>query len=121
MPLFVAQHRHPADTCLAAGAAGARLLAHVSAATAARFGLAIQAEALVDGAHELLLIVEAAEQAQVERFMAGLAGCGRVEVWPASSAEEAVARGGCATGISAARCGGHTSKQSRRWLKEEEL
>ena len=70
MPLFVAQHRHPAAACPAAPAAGALLLAHISAATAARYGLAIQAEAVLDEAHELILVVEAAERAQVERFMA---------------------------------------------------
>src|ERR671932_2096305 len=98
MPLFVAQHRHPPDCCPAACEAGALLLTHVSAASAARYGLAIQAEAVLDEAHELLLVVEAAERAQVERFMAVFARFGSVQVWRASSCEVAVARGGCGAG-----------------------
>ncbi len=94
MALFVAYHRHPPEACPAAGDADARLLAHVSATNAARYGVAIQAEAVLAGEHCLLLIVQAAERAQVERFLAVL-GAGSVQVWPASSAEEAVARGGC--------------------------
>ncbi len=119
MSLFVAQHQHPAATCPAAPAAGALLRTHVTAAAAARYGLAIQAEAVLDGAHELLLVVEAAEQAQVERFMAVLARYGRVQVWPASSAEEAVARGGCGHGYNA---NGHDSQVAVRehgWHQEE--
>ena len=120
MPLFVAQHRHPAEACLAAGEAGALLLAQVSAATAAQYGLAIQAEAVLDEAHELLLIVEAAERAQVERYLAVLARFGSVQVWPASSAEEAVARGGCGRGYNA---NGHDSVfavLSHGWHQEEQ-
>jgi hypothetical protein len=109
MPLFVAQHRHPAPACPAAPGVGALLLAHLSAATAARYGVAIQAEAVLDGAHELLLVVEAAERGQVERFMAVFARSGSVQVWPASSAEEAVARGGCAAGDGDGGRGGHAS------------
>src|SRR5438874_9579393 len=104
MPLFVAQHQHPAATCPAALAAGALLQTHVSAATAARYGLAIQAEAVLDEAHELILVVEAAEQAQVERFMAVFARFGSVQVWPASSSEEAVSRGGCTAGNGGGGC-----------------
>jgi hypothetical protein len=98
MPLYVAHHRHPPHACPAAGETGALLLAHVSAASAARYGLAIQAEAVLDGAHELILVVEAADRERVERFMAVFARFGSVEVRPASSSEEAVARGGCAAG-----------------------
>jgi len=103
MALFVAQHQHLAQACPASREAGALLLAHVSAATAARYGLAIQAEAVLNEAHKLILVVEATDQAQVERFMAVLARYGSVQVWPASSSEEAVARGSCATDHGAAR------------------
>lgn len=102
MPLFVARHRHPPQTCPAAPLWASLLLAHVSAATAARHGVAIQAEALLDDAHELLLIVEAADRAHVERFMGVFARWGSVQVLPACSAEAAVARGGCGTAPAAA-------------------
>jgi hypothetical protein len=95
MALFVAQHQHPPGTCPAAAASGFLLLDHVSGATAARYGVAIQAEAVIDGEHRLILVVEAASRDHVARFMAFLGRFGRVEVFPASCSEAAVARGGC--------------------------
>jgi len=41
----------------------------VTAATAARYGVTIEAEALIDGEHLLLLVVRAASQEAVERFL----------------------------------------------------
>lgn len=93
--MFVAQHRHRPEDCPAAGGKGPLLLSRVSAAAAARCGVTIQAEALLDGEHLLLLVVQAASQEAVERFLAFLPGPGDVRVLPASTAEEAVERGGC--------------------------
>jgi len=81
--LFVARHRHPPGP------------SRVSAATAARYGVTIEAGALIDGEHLLLLVVRAASQQAVERFLAFLPGPGCLRVRPACSAEEAVQRGGC--------------------------
>ena len=93
--LFVAQHRHPADQCPASAGSGSLLLSRVSAAAAARFGVTIEAEALIDGEHLLLLVVQAASQEAVQRFLAFLPGPGCLQILPACSAEEAVQRGGC--------------------------
>ena len=93
--LFVAQHRHPPDRCPASSVSGPLLLSRVSAATAARYGVTIEAEAVMDGEHLLLLVVQAASQEAVERFLAFLPGPGYLQVLPACSAEEAVQRGGC--------------------------
>ena len=98
MPLFVVQHRHAPEACPASLDWGPQLLAHVSAATAARHGVAIEAEAVIEGEHGLLLIVEAADRERVERFLDFLAGFGSIEVLPACSSEGAVARGGCLSG-----------------------
>jgi hypothetical protein len=108
--LFVAQHRHPADRCPASSESGPVLLSRVSAAAAARYGVTIEAEALMDEEHLLLLVVQAASQEAVERFLAFLPGPGYLRVLPACSAEEAVQRGGCGPascqppGRSADRC-----------------
>lgn len=93
--LFVAQHRHPPDRCPASSGGGPLLLSRVSASAAARYGVTIEAEALLDGEHLLLLVVQAASQDAVERFLAFLPGPGYLRVLPACSAEEAVQRGGC--------------------------
>lgn len=95
MPLFVAHHQHLPGTCPASAELGSPLLAHVSAANAARYGVAIQAEALLDDSHALILILEAADQGQVDVFMEFFAGLGSVQIFPASCCEVAVARGGC--------------------------
>jgi hypothetical protein len=95
VPLFVVQHRHPPEHCPASAGMGSLLLSHVSAAAAARYGVSIEAEALIDGEHCLLLVVEAASQEAVERFLAFLPHPGGLRVLPASTAEEAVERGGC--------------------------
>ena len=92
--MFVAQHRHPADQCPASPGSGPLLLSRVSAAAAASYGVTIEAEALIDGEH-LLLVVQAASQEAVERFLAFLPGPGYLRVLPACSAEDAVQRGGC--------------------------
>ena len=93
--LFVVQHRHPPDQCPASPGSGPLLLSRVSAAAAARYGVTIEAEALIDGEHLLLLVVQAASQEAVERFLAFLPGPGYLRILPACSAEEAVQRGGC--------------------------
>jgi hypothetical protein len=93
--LFVVQHRHPPERCPASSENGPLLLSRVSAATAARYGVTIEAEALMDAEHLLLLIVQAASQEAVERFLAFLPGPGYLRVLPACNAEEAVQRGGC--------------------------
>ena len=72
--MFVAQHRHRPDQCPASPGSGPLLLSRVSAATAARYGVTIEAEALIDGEHLLLLVVQAASQQAVERFLAFLPG-----------------------------------------------
>ena len=95
MPLFVVQHRHTPESCPAAGAAGSQLLSRISSATAAGHGVTIEAEALIDGEHRLLLVVDAASRETVERFLAFLLDSGELQVLPASTAEEAVERGGC--------------------------
>lgn len=96
MPLFVAQHQHPADRCPAAGAWGAWFRSHLSAANAARHGVAIQAEAVIVGEHRLILTVEAARRESVEAFLAFVGQFGAVQVLAAATAEDAVARGDCA-------------------------
>jgi hypothetical protein len=101
MPLFVAQHHHPPEACPASRQWGSLLLAHVSAATAARSGVAIQAEAVIDQEHGLILVLEAADREHVERFMAFFARFGSVQVLPASVSEAAVARGSCAVDMEA--------------------
>jgi len=96
MGLFVVQHRHLEEKCPARDSQMApMLLSHLSSENARKHGLAIKAEAVIDGAHTLYLIVEAAGKQDVERFMEPFAIAGSVEVLPASHCEIVVKRGFC--------------------------
>jgi hypothetical protein len=98
MALFVARHQHAADRCPAADPRmGEMLLAHLAPENAAKYGVKIQGEAVVDNAHTLYMIVDAPSQAQVDQFLAVFQQVGTVEVLGASSCEAVVSRGGCMT------------------------
>jgi len=98
MALFVARHQHQADRCPAADPQmGPMLLQHLSRGNASGHGVTIQAEAVVNDAHTLYLIVEADSRDRVEGFMAPFAQVGTVDVLPASYCEAVIGRGGCAT------------------------
>lgn len=96
MALFVARHQHAADRCPAADPQmGNMLLAHLSPENAAKYGITIQGEAVIDNAHTLYMIVDAPSQVQLDQFLAVFAQVGTVEVLGASSCEAVVSRGGC--------------------------
>jgi hypothetical protein len=76
---------------------GSMLLKHLSSENASEQGVTIRAEAAVNDAHTLYLIVEADSPHRVEGFMAPFAQVGTVEVLPASSCEAVIGRGGCAS------------------------
>lgn len=96
MALFVAQHRHSPEACPAGHPEmGPMLLRHLSPESARQHGVRIQAEAVLDGQHTLLLILEADSREQVERFLQPFARVGTLEVSPASPCEAVVARRQC--------------------------
>lgn len=94
MSLFVVQHKHDATTCPAANPQVAPQLL-VLLASAPQQGVHIVAEAVVDGGHELDLIVDAADAGTVEKFMAPFAQMGSVSVRASSTCEVVVDRGAC--------------------------
>jgi hypothetical protein len=71
------------------------LLAHLAPDNAQRYGLTIHADAVIDGTHTFVLIVDAPTADQVNQFMQPFAQAGSVEVLPASSCEVVVERGDC--------------------------
>lgn len=96
MPLFVAQHSHAAENCPATDPQmGNMLLGHLSPANAATYGVNIQAEAVIDNAHTLYIILEAPDREKVMQFMAPFGQVGTVEVHGASPCEAVINRGGC--------------------------
>ncbi len=96
MPLFVVKHEHSAATCPAGDPKmGPMPAQHVSASNAEKFGLTLRGEGVINGAHTLYLILEAAGPADVEQFMSPFQQLGSVEVLPASHCEEVVKRAAC--------------------------
>lgn len=96
MALFVVQHKHSSETCPAKSEEmGGMLLTHLSEENAQRYGLKINAEAVIDGAHTLYLIVEADGNDNVRKFMEPFAKAGSVDIMPASMCEVVVERGVC--------------------------
>jgi len=96
MALFIVKHQHSAEKCPAGDPQIAPMLAqHVSKAGAQPFGVEIHGEGVVDGGHTLYLIVAAPDQQTVSEYMAPFGQMGSVEVLPASSCEQVVARAAC--------------------------
>jgi DMSO/TMAO reductase YedYZ molybdopterin-dependent catalytic subunit len=98
--VFVVRHQHPADRCPAADfTAGAGLLNHLSRANAARHGVRIRGEAVLQ-AHTLVMIAEADDEDELRAFLRPFEAAGTVEVEAGSSCARIVAGGGCATALS---------------------
>ncbi len=94
--LFVVKHQHAAEACPAGDPQmGPMLAQHVSASNAEKFGMKPHGEAVISGAHTLYLILDAPEQGKVDEYMAPFSTFGTVEVLPASSCEQVVARAAC--------------------------
>ncbi len=74
---------------------GAMLLAHISEQNARQHGVSVQGEAVIDGAHTLYVICEAADRGTVDAFMQPFAAAGEVEIMQGSPCEVVVARQGC--------------------------
>jgi uncharacterized protein with GYD domain len=96
MSLYFVRHQHAAETCPAKNPEmGQMLVQHVDRKNARRFGVDILGDAVLDGQHTFVLIVEAEDKQYVEQFMQPFAMAGSVEITPASSCEAVVARQGC--------------------------
>jgi hypothetical protein len=96
MSLYFVRHQHTAETCPAKDPnMGAQLLSHLSPSNAHKFGIDIQGEAVLDGKHTLVLIVEADKPEQIDSFMQPFKMAGSVEITPASTCETVVDRAGC--------------------------
>jgi hypothetical protein len=96
MALYVVKHRHGSENCPARDPQmGSMLLNHLSPTSAARHGIKIQGEAVIQGGHTFYLIVEATDRTTINRFMEPFARAGSVEILSASTCEEVVERGAC--------------------------
>ncbi len=96
MSLYFVRHQHAPETCPAKNPEmGQMLLQHLSKANARKFGIELHGEAVLDGQHTLVLILEAEQKEYVEQFMTPFIQAGSVEILPASACEAVVERAGC--------------------------
>ncbi len=96
MSLFVVHHQHSPETCPAGHPQmGPMLVQHVAPENAAKFGVTVHGDAVINGQHAFYLILDAAGEEKIKDFMAPFSQAGSVEIWPASSCEQVVERGRC--------------------------
>jgi len=96
MSLYFVRHQHDAETCPAKNPEmGQMLVQHVSKSNARKFGVDLIGDAVLDGQHTFVMILEAEDQAYIEQFMQPFAMAGSVEITPASTCETVVERQGC--------------------------
>jgi hypothetical protein len=96
MPLYIAQHEHPADRCPAGNPQMApALLQLVSNSNAEKHGIKIHADGVLKGKHHLYVIVDGPSEESVRKYFAPFGMAGTLEVAPASHCEEVVAQGHC--------------------------
>jgi uncharacterized protein with GYD domain len=74
---------------------GAMLLGHISPLNARKFGVQIRGDAVIDGQHTFVLILESDQRQNIENFMMPFSQAGPVEILPASECETVVERAGC--------------------------
>jgi len=96
MSLYFVRHQHDAETCPAKDPQmGQMLVQHVSKSNARKYGVDLQGDAVLDGQHTFVLILEAEDKSYIEQFMQPFAMAGSVEIIPASTCETVVERQGC--------------------------
>ena len=98
MTLFVTRHVHTDETCPAVDPKmGNMLLQHLSKENAAKAGINIHGEAVVES-HNFYMIMDAPSIETVQEFMGPFAQAGSVEIFEGSSCGAVVARGSCGFG-----------------------
>jgi Domain of unknown function (DUF3303) len=96
MSLYFVRHQHNAETCPAKDPAmGNMLLTHINPLNARKLGVQIRGDAVIDGQHTFVLILEAEDKQKIENFMQPFSMAGTVEIYPASECETVVERAGC--------------------------
>lgn len=96
MPLFVVEHRHPADRCPAGNPQMAPyLLKILSNENAKQAGLNLVGDAVARGQHHLYVLIEGPDEGAVRQYLGAFGQAGSLDVIPASSCEDVVARGAC--------------------------
>lgn len=96
MPLYLADHKHTAETCPTQQPEMMQMLGqHVSQENASKFGITIQSDVVIPGEHHLMMVLAAASQEPVDQFMQPFSMVGTVEVTEVRTCEQVVATARC--------------------------
>ena len=96
MPLFLADHRHTAETCPTQKPEMMQMLGqHVSQENANKFGITIHSDVVVPGEHHLMMVLAASSQEPVDQFMQPFSMVGTVQVTEVRTCEQVVATARC--------------------------
>jgi uncharacterized protein with GYD domain len=96
MPLYLADHRHTAETCPTQQPEMMQMLGqHVSQENAGKFGVTIQSDVVIPGDHHMMMVLVADSQEPIDKFMAPFAMVGSVEVTEVRTCEQVVASARC--------------------------
>jgi DMSO/TMAO reductase YedYZ molybdopterin-dependent catalytic subunit len=98
MALFIVRHQHDPARCPAHDPyMGATLLNHLSRPNVRKYGITIQAEAVVRTEHTVYMIVESKDEESIRHYMQPFAMAGTLDVYPAATCAGVGTSGGCAS------------------------
>ena len=84
MALYLVEHHHSAESCPAQNVEMANALAgHIAPENAAKFGVRVVSDAVVEGEHTLFLVVDSDSQDKVEAYVAPFKQAGPTTIKPA--------------------------------------
>jgi uncharacterized protein with GYD domain len=96
MPLYFVEHMHSAETCPTKDREMMLMLGdHVTQKTADTFGVKIHADVVHPGEHRMMMILEAADQQPVDRFVQPFSMVGSVHIKEVTTCEQVVATATC--------------------------
>ena len=96
MALYLIEHRHSAETCPTKNREMMLMLGqHVMQETADQFGIKIKADVVHPGEHRMMMVLEAATQEPVDRYMAPFSQVGTVDVKEVVTCEQVVETATC--------------------------
>lgn len=96
MPLYFVEHAHTAQTCPTQDRQMMMMLGqHVSAENAKTFGIRILADVVHPGEHRMNMVLEAASQEPIDRFMEPFRMAGSVDVKEVVTCEQVVESATC--------------------------
>ncbi len=96
MPLYFIEHKHSAETCPTRDRDMMLMLGeHVTQKNADTFGVKIHTDVVHPGEHRMMMVLEAAAQEPIDRFLQPFRMVGTVEVKEVTTCEQVVATATC--------------------------